>query len=84
MPNSHFLKKMSDDNHEISSNSSDKSNFADFVEENVNSFSPEEFGMAMSLIQDRDEDILKLSKTQDKKKILPIQTLVKTKLNEKM
>lgn len=63
MPNSHFLKKMSDDNHEISSNSSDKSNFADFVEENVHSFSPEEFGMAMSLIQDRDEDILKLSKT---------------------
>ena len=56
MPNSHFLKKMSDD---ISSNSSNKSNFVDFLEENVQAFSPEEFGMAMSLIHDHDEDILK-------------------------
>lgn len=60
MPNSHFLKKMSEDN---SSNSSDKSNFVDFIEENVQAFSPEEFGMTMSLIHDRDEDILKLIKT---------------------
>lgn len=69
MPNSHFLKKMSDD---ISSNSSNKSNFVDFLEENVQAFSPEEFGMAMSLIHDHDEDILKLIKSQDKKKIVPI------------
>jgi hypothetical protein len=44
----------------------------DYIEENVQIFTPEEYGMIMSLIQDRDEEVLKFIKLNDKKKIVPL------------